>query len=70
MTTAERRATAQQFPQSVQDEFTAHTALYLRDPEAAHLWDPIVIGVPGGAVPCLLWHHVGRKFGRRLHSIL
>lgn len=70
MTTVERRATAQQFPQAVQDQFAAHTALYLRDPEAAHLWDPIVIGVPGGAVPCLLLHHVGRKSGKRLHSIL
>ena len=51
-------------------EIAAHHELYLRDPEGAQLWDPIVIGVPGGPVPCLLLHHLGRKSGRQLNSIL
>lgn len=63
-------AGADDLPAAVRREIAAHHALYARDPEAAHLWDPIVIGVPGGAVPCLLLHHVGRKSGRRLNSIL
>ncbi len=57
-------------PDAVRREIAAHHALYAHDPEAAHLWDPIVIGVPGGAVPCLLLHHLGRKSGQRLNSIL
>lgn len=57
-------------PAAVRREIAAHHALYARDPEAAHLWDPVVIGVPGGAVPCLLLHHLGRKSGQRLNSIL
>ena len=48
----------------------AHHVLYRADPEAAHSWDPIVIGVPGGPVPCLLLHHRGRKSGTMLDSIL
>ncbi|MBK6659872.1 MAG: nitroreductase family deazaflavin-dependent oxidoreductase [Proteobacteria bacterium] len=61
---------AADLPDAVRREIAAHHALYARDPEAAHLWDPIVIGVPGGPVPCLLLHHVGRKSGRKLNSIL
>ena len=57
-------------PDAVRREIDAHHALYARDPEAAHLWDPVVIGVPGGAVPCLLLHHRGRKSGQRLNAIL
>lgn len=57
-------------PDAVRREIAAHHALYARDPEAAHLWDPLVIGVPGGAVPCLLLHHRGRKSGQRRNSIL
>lgn len=57
-------------PDAVRREIAAHHALYACDPEAAHLWDPVVIGVPGGAVPCLLLHHIGRKSGQRLNSIL
>jgi deazaflavin-dependent oxidoreductase (nitroreductase family) len=57
-------------PETVRREIDAHHRQYFDDPEAAHMWDPIVIGVPGGPVPCLLLHHVGRKSGRKLHSIL
>ncbi len=63
-------AGADDLPAAVRREIAAHHALYARDPEAAHLWDPIVIGVAGGPVPCLLLHHVGRKSGQRLNSIL
>ena len=59
-----------ELPDAVRREIVAHHELYARDPEAAHLWDPVVIGVPGGAVPCLLLHHRGRKSGQRLNSIL
>lgn len=63
-------AGAADLPDAVRREIAAHHALYARDPEAAHLWDPGVIGVPGGPVACLLLHHVGRKSGRALNSIL
>ncbi len=59
-----------EFPEAVRREIAAHHAEYARDPVKAHLWDPIVIGVPGGPVPCLLLHHIGRKSGRKLNSIL
>ena len=68
--TSRRNAELDDFPEAVRQEIAAHHELYLRDPEHAHLWDPIVIGVPGGPVPCLLLHHVGRKSGHRLQSIL
>ena len=58
------------FPEAVRQEIAAHHELYLRDPEQAQWWDPVVIGVPGGPVPCLLLHHVGRKSGHKLQSIL
>ncbi|MGE0486302.1 MAG: nitroreductase/quinone reductase family protein [Gammaproteobacteria bacterium] len=57
-------------PEAVRQTIAEHHELYLRDPEAAHLWDPIVIGVPGGPVPCLLLWHTGRRSGRRLNSVL
>lgn len=61
---------ADDLPDAVRREIAAHHALYARSPEAAHMWDPIVIGVPGGPVPCLLLHHVGRRSAQRLNSIL
>jgi len=59
-----------EFPESARKTIAEHHALYLRDPEAAHLWDPIVISVLGGPVACLLLFHTGRKSGRCLHSVL
>lgn len=61
---------ANEFPPEVLAAFADHQEQYRQDPEAAHMWDPIVIGVPGGAVPCLLLFHSGRKSGRRLESVL
>jgi deazaflavin-dependent oxidoreductase (nitroreductase family) len=61
---------SEDFPEAVRREIAAHHALYFADPVRAHWWDPIVIGVPGGPVPCLLLHHTGRKSGETLHSIL
>lgn len=63
-------SSSDEFPEAVRREIAAHHEEYARDPAKAHLWDPIVIGVPGGPVPCLLLHHVGRKSGRKLNSIL
>lgn len=63
-------AGADDLPEAVRRAIALHHEQYARDPEAAHLWDPGVIGVPGGPVPCLLLHHVGRKSGRSLNSIL
>jgi len=57
-------------PADVQRELNAHRDLYLKDPEAAHIWDPIVIGVPGGPVACLLLEYRGRKSGKTLHTVL
>lgn len=57
-------------PDGVQAELDAHRNQYLTDPEAAHMWDPIVIGVPGGPVKCLLLTYKGRKSGRMLHTSL
>lgn len=53
-------------PDQVVKELEAHKDLYLTDPEKAHYWDPVVIGVPGGPVPCLLVEYTGRKSGKRL----
>lgn len=53
-------------PDQVVKELEAHKQLYLTDPEQAHYWDPAVIGVPGGPVPCLLLEYTGRKSGKRL----
>ena len=57
-------------PDDVQQELAAHLAFYLRDPAGAHLWDPVVIGVPGGPVKTLLIAYTGRKTGRPLHVVL
>mgnify|MGYP002642137558 CR=1 FL=1 len=56
--------------EAVRNTIAEHHAQYASDPAAAHMWDPIVIGVPGGPVACLLLHHIGRKSGARLNSIL
>ncbi|MGR8949532.1 MAG: nitroreductase/quinone reductase family protein [Gammaproteobacteria bacterium] len=61
---------SQHFPPEVIQAFVDHEEQYLSDPEAAHMWDPIVIGVPGGPVPCLLLFHTGRKSGKQLKSVL
>lgn len=53
-------------PEQVILELEAHRQLYLSDPEKAHYWDPAVIGVPGGPVPCLLLEYTGRKSGKPL----
>jgi len=53
-------------PDQVVKELEAHRQLYLTDPEAAHYWDPAVIGIGGGPVPCLLLEYTGRKTGRTL----
>lgn len=58
------------FPPHVLAAFAAHHALYHSDPVAAHLWDPAVIGVPGGPVPCLLLFHRGRRSRAVLETIL
>jgi len=60
----------EKLPGEVQRELQAHLEQYLRDPEAAHLWDPVVIGVPGGPVKTLLLSCVGRTSGRELHTVL
>lgn len=57
-------------PEKVQEELEKHRQLYLTDPEAAHYWDPIAIGTPGGPVKTLLLHHAGRKTGRALNTAL
>lgn len=68
--TPESADRTEELPAAVRAAIAAHHELYLRDPQAAHLWDPGVIGVPGGPVPCLLLFHTGRKSGRRLNTIL
>lgn len=60
----------QQLPEVVQKALDDHCALYKTDPEAAHIWDPIVIGVPGGPVKNLMLTYTGRKTGRTLHTVL
>jgi deazaflavin-dependent oxidoreductase (nitroreductase family) len=60
----------QALPDGVQAELDAHKQQYLSDPVAAHMWDPVVIGVPGGPVKCLLLTYTGRKSGRTLHTAL
>lgn len=57
-------------PDSVKRELGVHLQQYLTDPERAHLWDPIVIGVPGGPVQTLLLTFIGRKSGKTLHAVL
>jgi len=57
-------------PDQVQTSLAEHRDLYRRDPEAAHFWDPIVIGVEGGPVKTLLLTYTGRKTGRSLDTAL
>jgi deazaflavin-dependent oxidoreductase (nitroreductase family) len=57
-------------PDTVKRELDAHLAQYLKDPEGAHMWDPIVIGVPGGPVQTLLLTYTGRKSGKTLSTAL
>lgn len=57
-------------PDQVQSELEKHRQQYLTDPAAAHLWDPIAIGTPGGPVTCLLLHHKGRKSGEWRNTAL
>jgi deazaflavin-dependent oxidoreductase (nitroreductase family) len=57
-------------PDTVKRELNAHLAQYLKDPEGAHRWDPIVIGVPGGPVQTLLLTFIGRKSGKTLNTVL
>ncbi len=60
----------QALPDEVQAQLDAHRALYQVDPEKAHHWDPICIGVPGGPVQCLLLTYTGRKSGKTLQTVL
>ena len=46
-----------------------HIAFYRRDPEAAHMWDSTVIGIPG-PVPTLLLTTKGRKSGETRYAVL
>jgi deazaflavin-dependent oxidoreductase (nitroreductase family) len=57
-------------PDQVMRELNAHRDLYRTDPEKAHIWDPIVIGVEGGPCRNLLLTYTGRKSGRKLQTVL
>ena len=57
-------------PDQVVEELEAHRQLYLSDPDSAHYWDPVVIGIPGGPVPCLLLEYTGRKSGKSLNMAI
>lgn len=57
-------------PDSVKAELAKHLALYQTDPVAAHYWDPICIGVPGGPVKCLMVTFKGRKSGKTMQTVL
>ena len=57
-------------PDEVVQQLEAHRQLYLTDPEKAHYWDPIIIGIPGGPVSCLLLEYTGRKSGKRLNMAI
>jgi deazaflavin-dependent oxidoreductase (nitroreductase family) len=57
-------------PDVVMAALNAHLELYRRDPEAAHYWDPALIGVPGGPVKTLMLSYTGRKSGRTLQTAL
>ncbi len=70
MSNQQQPAQVQEFSPASVRQIEQHHELYRRDPAQAHLWDPIVIGVPGGPVPCLLLHFVGRKSGHKLDAIL
>lgn len=57
-------------PQDVKDQLAKHLELYKSDPAAAHMWDPICIGVPGGPVRCLMVTFTGRKSGKTMQTVL
>lgn len=57
-------------PDQVKAELEKHRQQYLADPAAAHFWDPVVIGTPGGPVATLLLHHLGRKSGEWRNTVL
>ena len=57
-------------PDAVMESLNAHLALYRTDPEAVHIWNPIVIGVPGGPVKTLMLSYTGRKSGKILQTAL
>lgn len=57
-------------PDEVKGELQKHLEFYQRDPVAAHYWDPICIGVPGGPVKCLMLTYTGRKSGKKLQTVL
>jgi deazaflavin-dependent oxidoreductase (nitroreductase family) len=61
---------ARKLPNAVERKIAEHIQLYLQDPEAAHVWDPGVIGVRGGPVRTLLLRTVGRKSGAPRHVAL
>lgn len=62
-------ATANEHLRRIARHIAEHTALYLRDPEAAHIWDSTVIGIPG-PVKTLLLHTKGRKTGQDRSTVL
>jgi deazaflavin-dependent oxidoreductase (nitroreductase family) len=51
------------------ERVSEHIALYLSDPEAAHIWDSTVIGIPG-PIKTLLLTTTGRKSGEARHVAL
>jgi len=57
-------------PDEVKQKLDEHLQLYQKDPVGAHYWDPIVIGVPGGPVKCLMLTYTGRKSGKQLQTVL
>ena len=67
---ANKKDALEALPEQVAQELQAHLELYQKDPVKAHMWDPIVIGVPGGPVKTLLLTHTGRKSGRTLQNVL
>lgn len=51
-------------PTNMPEWIRSHVDLYLKDPEAAHMWDSTVAGGPG-PLPTLLLIATGRKSGKR-----
>lgn len=56
-------------PQHITQHLADHVALYLADPEKAHLWDASVIGL-SGTIKTLLLRTKGRKSGEIRHVTL
>jgi deazaflavin-dependent oxidoreductase (nitroreductase family) len=57
-------------PDQVVAALAAHLELYKIDPVKAHIWDPIVIGVPWGPCKNLMLTHIGNKSGKLLQAVL